>query len=942
MGGPAAADDPIRGRLFLLDGSSLAFRAFFALPETISTREGLPTNALYGLSQMLLKLVDEYRPGALVVAWDAREKTFRHEEYEEYKAHRPHMPEALSQQWPLFRELTAAFGIPDLELVGYEADDLLGTLAARARASGIRSVVVTGDRDALQLVDDQIAVMATGRGITDVKVYTPAAVVDRYGITPDKVPDFIGLKGDTSDNIPGIPGVGEKTAAQLLQQFGSIEALYEHLDEVTSEKRRALLAEHEETARLSKRLATMVLDVPVDIDLEELLAAGPYRIPVAAVEDVFRRFEFGSLVRRLRARGALAAVAGQGAEGAGAAAGAVGSGPAAGGTAGTGTAEDAVTGGTAVRSAAEAGVAAPSAVEAMGRLDLGLGGPSAMAGPPPAVALEDGAGPLAALLEQRECGFAATALPDGSAFAVAAYEGGGRVPAAVVSVDALRGLWRAAAHVLGHDVKAQPYYAAAPTGPAADTMVGAYLLTPERPESDLRILAEVDEAWSVAPPVGLTESAAEAVSTAATQAVLARQVAAAQQPRLEELELGRLYRECELPLVRVLALMEAAGVRIDTYRLGEITARLRDKVDELQDRIHELAGGPFTIGSPKQLAEVLFSRLGLQPVRKGKTGYSTDARVLATLRDAHAIVPAVEEWRELTKLINTYLEPLPTYVDPATGRLHTTFNQTVTATGRLSSSDPNLQNIPARSALGAEIRSCFVAEDGCLLVAADYSQIELRLMASFAQEPALLNAFRRGEDVHRTTAAAVAGIPVDQVTPEQRGRAKATNFGIMYGLSAYGLSEQVGMTVEEARDFIDAYFARYPRVRAFRDQTIVRAAEDGYVRTVLGRRRAIPELRSSVQRVRSLGERLAVNSVLQGSAADIIKLAMIRAVAELERRELRTRLVLQVHDELVFEAPEAEVAAVTELARDCMVGAWPMDPPLDVHVGSGPDWREAK
>jgi len=424
--------------------------------------------------------------------------------------------------------------------------------------------------------------------------------------------------------------------------------------------------------------------------------------------------------------------------------------------------------------------------------------------------------------------------------------------------------------------------------------------------------------------------------------VLARRLAAVQEPRLHALRLGRLYREVELPLVRVLALMEWAGIRLDSYRLGEITARLREQVDELADRIHDLAGVPFTIGSPKQLAEVLFSHLGLQPLRKGKTGYSTDARTLASLREEHPIVPAVEEWRELTKLLNTYLEPLPTYISDRDGRLHTTFNQTVAATGRLSSTDPNLQSIPARTALGAEIRGCFVADEGSRLVVADYSQIELRLMASFADEPALLDAFRRGEDVHRTTAAAVAGIAPEQVSDEQRARAKATNFGIMYGLSAFGLSQQVGMSVEEAREFIAAYFERYPRVRAFRDRVILEATEEGHVTTILGRRRAIPELRSGVQHVRALGERLAVNTILQGSAADIMKMAMIAAQAELERRDMRARLLLQVHDELVFEAPEAEVEQVSELACSTMSGAWELDPPLDVHVGSGQNWRDAK
>jgi len=937
---PTPAEPPVAGRLFLLDGSSLAFRAFFALPESITTRDGFPTNALYGFSQMLLKLVAEYRPAAIVVAWDAREKTFRHLEFEDYKAHRPPMPDSLSQQWEHLPELVEAFGALNLVKAGYEADDILGTLVARARSEAIGAVVVTGDRDALQLVDDDVAVMTTGRGITDVKIYTPAAVVERYGITPDRVPDFIGLKGDSSDNIPGVPGVGEKTAARLLQEFGSIEAIYEHLDQVRSDKRRALLAEHEAEARLSKRLATMVFDVPLDVDVTALVHAGPYVLPCADLEALFRRWEFTSLVKRVR--GLAGSAGGPDREKASPDA-----------EAATGSRDTAAAAGPATPGVvcdAPAGVAGgrtETIADLQSALDLGLEPPRPIGAPPPPLAVEEGAGPLAAVLEQSECGFAVVTVgdcppPADERFAVAVDDGHGCILAALVAGSGLRGLWRTAAHVIGHDVKAMPGFAAAPAGPAADTLVAAYLLTPERPERDLRILTEVDESWCVPPPEGLPAAAADAVSAAATQAVLAARLAAAQEPRLHGLRLGRLYREVELPLVRVLARMEWAGIRLDPYRLGEISVRLREQVDELADRIHELAGGPFTIGSPKQLAEVLFSRLGLQPLRKGKTGYSTDARTLASLREEHPIVPAVEEWRELTKLLNTYLEPLPACISDRDGRLHTTFNQTVAATGRLSSTDPNLQNIPARTALGAEIRSCFVADEGSQLVVADYSQIELRLMASFADEPALLDAFRRGEDVHRTTAAAVAGIAPEQVSDGQRARAKATNFGIMYGLSAFGLSQQVGMSVEEARDFIAAYFDRYPRVRAFRDRVILEATEEGHVTTILGRRRAIPELRSGVQHVRALGERLAVNTILQGSAADIMKMAMIAAQAELERRDLHARMLLQVHDELVFEAPDAEVEQVSELACSTMSGAWELEPPLDVHVGSGQNWRDAK
>ncbi len=875
------ADRSLENRLFLLDGSSLAYRAFFALPESITTRDGFPTNALHGLSQMLLKIVTEYRPASIVVAWDAREKTFRHEEFEDYKAQRPHMPEPLSQQWSRFPELMEAFGIVNLVKPGFEADDILGTLAEEAKRQGVGSIVVTGDRDAMQVVDDDIWVMSTGRGITDVKIYTPAAVLERFGVTPAEIPDYIGLKGDSSDNIPGVPGVGEKTAAALLQQFGSIDALYERLGEVKSEKRRALLAEHEGSARLSKRLATMVLDVPLEEDLVALVARGGYVLPVERVDAVFEKYEFRALRRRLReVAGSDAAARPAGAQ------------------AGSGTA------------------ALPGA----------------------RLAHEPDVGPLAAALERAETAVAFEPRNDGEdGFAVAVHSGGEAVQVAAAGADRLAALWLLAAHAVVHDAKAQPGYTTAPCGPGFDTAVAAYLLAPELPEKErgLFALAGADDG-------AVLVEGPRAEAAAATRAVLTWRVAAAQRPRLVELGLERLFREIELPLVHVLAQMEAAGVKMDPYRLGEITARLRDRVDELHDEILRLAGEEFTVASPQQLAEILFVRLGLEPGKKGKTGYSTDARVLRGLRDQHPIVPAVEEWRELTKLLNTYLEPLPQHIDPRTGRVHSTFKQMVAATGRLSSTDPNLQNIPVRTDLGAEIRACFVAEDGCSLVVADYSQIELRLMALLSQEPALLDAYHRGEDVHRVTAAAVAGIPPEEVTKRQREHAKATNFGIMYGLSAFGLSEQVDIPVEEAKAFIDAYFAKYPKVREFRERVIAQAARDGYVTTLFGRRRAVPELRSSNFRLRSLGERLAVNTVLQGTAADIIKVAMVTVSRELARRTLGSRLVLQVHDELVLECPDAEIEECVPLLRDAMCGAYDMDPALDVEVGVGADWVAAK
>ena len=525
-----------------------------------------------------------------------------------------------------------------------------------------------------------------------------------------------------------------------------------------------------------------------------------------------------------------------------------------------------------------------------------------------------------------------------SGLAVASHAGGDVCLVAPGDAGRVASLWLLAGHAVAHDAKSLPGFVNAPVGPAFDTAVAAYLLAPERPEKErtLFALAGADDG------ARLVEGPA-AEAAAATRATLTWRVAEAQRPRLLELGLERLFREVELPLVRVLAQMEAAGVKMDPYRLGEITARVRDRIDELGDEITRLAGGPFTIGSPQQLAEVLFERLGLDKGRKGKTGYSTDARVLRGLRDQHPIVPAVEEWRELTKLLNTYLEPLPARLDPVTGRLHTTFNQLVAATGRLSSSNPNLQNIPVRTELGSEIRACFVAEEGCKLLVADYSQIELRLMASLSGEPALLDAYHRGEDVHRVTAAAVAGIPVEEVTKQQRERAKATNFGIMYGLSAFGLSEQVDMPVDEARAFIDAYFAKYPHVKAFRERVIAQATQDGYVTTLFGRRRAVPELRSSNFRNRSLGERLAVNTILQGTAADIIKVAMVTVSRELERPPARVAArAAGARRARPGVRRRTRSSSCRPLLRDAMCGALDLDPPLEVDIGVGDDWVAAK
>jgi DNA polymerase-1 len=844
-------------RLFLVDGNNLAYRAFFALPEELATSEGFPTGALLGFANMLFKLLVDYRPQGVAVAWDTR-PVHRLEVSEEYKAERRPMPDLLREQFPHFRPLVEAFGYANLEFEGWEADDVIATVATRADAAGIRTCVVSTDRDAFQLVSENVCLMMTPRGVADVQVYTPERVERRYGVRPDQVADFIGLKGDTSDNIPGVPGIGDKTAAELIQRFGSVEDVLGHAAELTPARARAL-TEHAEQARASKLLATMRRDLDIDCDPAALVLAPPDR---SAMKETFRRFEFRNLLRRVD----------------------------------------------------ELDEALPAA-EHDGPLpgfEVGW-----VEGPLPA------AGALTAVVVERDrVAVAAVDRPvvvssdlDGLPGALRSWErvvvhGGGSLPAAV---------WRAGIE------------------PADDTEIAAYLIDPNRSSY---LLDDLGPEYGIEPrPTPRPEPETEAiVRHAATALALAAPLA----ERLDGLGLGELYRTVELPLALVLRSMEDAGVRIDTYRMGEITARLADRVEELESRAFELAGEEFTIGSTQQVARILFERLGLAPGRRGKTGYSTDSKVLRALRSEHPVVEVIEEWRELSKLLNTYLGPLPESISAADGRLHTHFNQTVASTGRLSTSSPNLQSIPIRTELGREIRSAFVAEPGMRLVSADYSQVELRILAHVSGEPKLREAFARGDDIHAATAAEVLAKPQAELTKDERNRAKATNFGIIYGISAFGLSEQLDIPREEAQAYIDTYLARFPQVQAFIARTVAQAEEEGEVRTLLGRRRPIPELRASNRQTRSLGERLAVNTVMQGTAADFIKVAMVRIHDRLRQEGRAARLVLQVHDELLLEAPEPEVSQVRELVREEMVGAYRLDPPLVVDVGTGRDWAEAK
>jgi DNA polymerase I len=913
------ADETPR-ELFLIDGNSLVYRAFFALPESIATSKGQPTNAIFGFASMLVRIISEYGAKPTIVVWDAG-MSGRDEVYEEYKAGRRERPDLLSEQWPHLQPLVDAFGYQNLKVPGYEADDVIATLAGRAHEKGIEVMIVTGDRDLFQLIEPGVRVMATSRGITDTKVYDRDAVVDRYGIPPELIPDFVGLKGDTSDNIPGVPGIGDKTASQLLQDYGDLEGVLSSIESISGAKRKQNLTEHADDARVSKQLATANRAIELDLDLHHLVAREPDR---SRLRETFREFELRAPLERLEE--------------------ALGEGDAAPAerveevirvrarevpVAELGALDGELVAVAALRPGEEpadaaAAVAEPDDPDA----ELAAEEEAALAaavGEDPVVATAEPATPAAG---PAQGSFDLDSAARGP-LTVAAWAGEEVLVAEAETLAAFT-LARGERPLVAHDWKTIAM-ADEPCGAPRlehDTMVAAYLIDPARRGYPLDELATESG-------VGAAVEGADGV---AERAVLTRVLAERQLARLEEDGLTRLFREIELPLVDVLVELERAGVKIEVGRLQEISKRFGTRADELERRVWELAGEEFTIGSPQQLAHVLFDKLGLSKKRRGKTGFSTDARVLQAIRHEHEIIPAIEEWREVTKLKSTYLDAFPDLI-AADGRLHTTFNQTATATGRLSSTNPNLQNIPIRSEQGREIRACFVAEKGCRLISADYSQVELRLLAHIADEPVLKEIFRRGEDVHTATAEAILGGKTD---PGTRSKAKMVNYGIVYGLSAYGLADRLQIEQEEAQQFIDAYLERFPKVKQFIDDTIASAHTEGYVATLFGRIRRVPELRSRQFQTRSLGERLAVNMVIQGTAADIMKVAMVRCRNELRAAGLETRLVLQIHDELLFEGPEREVDQASEIVRREMAEAFEMDPPLEVDVGSGENWLEAK
>jgi len=916
-----------KNKLILLDGHALAYRAFFALPEDMKTSQGELTNAVFGFTSMLLNVLREEQPTHVAVAFD-KGRTFRHDIYPEYKAHRAKMPDEMRSQMARIRQVVETLSIPIFEQEGYEADDLLGTLSRQAREQGVDTLIVTGDRDLLQLVDERIHVLTSRRRFSDTVIYDREGVELRYGLTPAQLLDLKAMMGDQSDNIPGVRGVGEKTATKLLQQYGSLEEIYAHLDEVQARFRNKL-AEGRDMAYLSRRLGTIVRDAPVQLDLDACRVRAFDREPVL---DLFRELEFRSLAERL-----------PGAEDQPQPTGAVhqlslfgqvsGAAPAA----APATDYQVVADEEALRRLVAQLERAPALT-----LDTETTSADPMRAELVGIALTDEAG--------RGCYIPVKAPP-----------GDPQLDLETV-LEALSPLLSDPArpkygHNIKYDLAVLEQAGVRVEGLAFDTMVAEWLINPSSKNLGLKNLAWVRLGQRMTPISDLIGKGKKQITMAQVRVArvapyacadvdMTRRLVALLEPELKEKRLWSLFTEVEIELIPVLAAMEMAGVRLDASFLEEMSGELTARLGELEAQIHEKAGRPFNINSTQQLSDVLFETLGLpnKGMRRTKSGhFSTAADVLERLRGKHAVIDLILEQRELAKLKSTYVDALPRLVNPRTGRLHTSYNQTGTTTGRLSSSNPNLQNIPIRTELGRQVRRAFVAEPGCKLVSADYSQVELRVMAHISGDEGLLGAFARGEDIHASTAAAIMNVPLEKVTSDMRRIAKAVNFGLSYGQTAYGLSNATGMTQAEAEDFIKTYFERFPRVREYIDTTKALATRQGYVETLLGRRRYFPELQPGSQAthsVRQAAERVAINAPIQGSAADIINIATIRLHRALRERGLRARMILQVHDELVVEAPEDEVTTVAQLMREVMENAFELKAPLKADLKVGENWEE--
>jgi len=898
--------------LVLFDGNALVHRAFHALPPLTVSKTGEMVSAVYGFALILLKAINELKPTHCAIAFDKKAPTFRHQMFDQYKAQRPPTPDELVNQLGRVRQLVEAFSIPIFELDDYEADDVLGALSRQASQQGIDSIIVTGDADAMQLVSPRVKLLypKPRRAFSDTMLYDEAAVNQKYGIQPRYIADLKGLKGDPSDNIPGVPGIGEKTAVRLIQQFGTIEEIYAHIDEVTPPKLQGLLRQNEALARQSKQLATIVTQIPLTLKLDDCQISHYDRHQVA---ELFRELEFASLLPKLPE------------------------------------------------------VEAPQAP------------PQVKIKPPPpkdyhivttASAFDELLNRLSAAksfafdlettslnaISAQLVGISLSPAPGEAYYIPVGHVGWGEVeqlPLDQVIVGLKPRLEDTTLAKLAHngkyDMTVLAEYGINVNNLTFDTMVAAYLLGEK--SLSLKALAFSKLDIEMTPISALIGSGAKQLSMsqvevkqaadyACADADMTGQLAELLTPELHQQGLWQLFSEVEMPLVPVLVSMERNGVALDIELMRQMSHRLGEQLLKLETDIYDSVGHRFNINSPQQLSFILFEELKLPPARKTKGGYSTGASVLEELRGVHPIIEFILDYRQLAKLKSTYIDALPGLINPKTGRVHTSFNQTRTTTGRLSSSEPNLQNIPVRGEAGREVRQAFIAPPGSRLLAGDYSQIDLRVLAHLSQDSNLLNAFRRDEDIHTATAAQLFGVDAPQVTPDMRRLAKTVNFGVIYGMSDYGLEQATELSREEAAQFITSYFEQYPEVKQYLESTKQQARESGYVQTLLGRKRFIPEINSPNRQVREAAERMAINMPVQGTSADIIKVAMINLYREMDQRQLKSKLLLQVHDELIFEVPQDELETMRQLVPQVMSTALELSIPLKVDIKTGNNWGE--
>ncbi len=902
-----------RPRMYLVDGSALFYRAYFAfIRNPLINSKGENTSATFGLINSLLKIIREEQPDYFAVVFDTKAPTFRHERYPEYKSTRAKMPDDLVAQLPRIRQAVTAMNIASYEMPGFEADDVIGTIAVRAAREGFRVWCVTGDKDYFQLVSENIGIY-NPRKVTDTPdKMGPEEVREKFGVYPERVIDKLALMGDSSDNVPGVPGVGTKTADKLLEEFGSLEAVLENTEKITAKGLRQKIANNVDLARLSKELVTIDTNVPIEIDLDDLKRREP---DYEAIKALCLELEFTALLKQFlpNESGDLA--------------------------------KD-------EKAAEESNYRTVTSIEELKELVASLGRSREIAVDTETTSLN--------ALQAELVGVSLTDRARAGWYIPLAHTGEpeSNLPREE-ALELLRGLLEnPKVQKFGQNIKYDLevlHRCDIDIDPISfDTMLASYVLDPSAHRHSLDFLALKHFDYRMQPITELIGSGKgqttfdtvpvdKAGYYAAEDADFTFRLRAVQAPSLDDYELNNLYYNIELPLIKVLAAMEEAGIRVDHKFLGSLSVKMEKKLTRVEKEIYKIAGGEFNINSTQQLSHVLFDKLGLPHKGKTakKTGYSTDVRVLEELTSLHEFPGLVLEYRRLSKLKSTYIDAIPRLINPETGRVHTSFNQAVAATGRLSSTDPNLQNIPVRTEEGREIRKAFVARNaGYVLLTADYSQIELRVLAHYSDDAGLIQAFKEGEDIHARTAAEVYGVGLDEVTPEMRRVAKTTNFAVIYGVSAYGLSQQTDMGVEEARTFIDTYFARYPGIRKYMDSTIASAREKGFVTTMFNRRRYLPEINEKNRNVRQFAERTAINTPIQGTSADIIKRAMLRIYDGM--KSMRSQMVLQVHDELVFDVHRDELKQMQELVRDGMEKAVKLKVPVVADMGVGENWLEAK